>query len=161
MKKAILLLWLGVLSGQNNVLSQQVAVVKWPDVQKILNQKSDTTYILNFWATWCKPCVAELPYFEQIQQDYRTKNIKIVLISMDFVTELTTKVVPFVKKRQIKSKVWLLNEPDANSWIDKVSPQWSGAIPATLIFNNFGKKKAFFEQKLDYNQLVKEINNFL
>jgi hypothetical protein len=54
-----------------------------------------------------------------------------------------------------------LNEPDANSWIDKVSPEWSGAIPATLIVNNYKNKKVFFEQKLEYSRLVKELTDFL
>jgi len=152
----ILLFW--VIKG---VAAQQVIVVKWPEVQKILSQKSDTTYVINFWATWCKPCIAELPYFEELQQKYKTSNLKIILISMDFAKELPTRVVPFVKQQKLKSKVWLLNEPDANSWIDKVSKEWSGAIPATLIINNFKEKKTFFEQKLEYNQLVKELTGFL
>ena len=136
-------------------------MVKWPDVQKILTQKSDTTYIVNFWATWCKPCIAELPSFEQIQQKYKSQNVRVLLISMDFAKELKTRVIPFVNQRKIRSKVWLLNEPDANSWIDKVSPEWSGAIPATLIVNNFKNKKVFFEQKLEYSRLVKELTDFL
>ncbi len=161
MKKVIGLLGLGLLLSQNNVWSQQVTVVKWPDVQKILTQKTDTTYVINFWATWCKPCVTELPSFEEIQQNYKGQNVQVLLISMDFAKELTTRVVPFVNHQKLASKVWLLNEPDANSWIDKVNPTWSGAIPATLIVNNHKKKKAFFEQKLEYSRLVKELIDFL
>lgn len=146
----------------NSVIwAQQVTIVKWSAIQRVLTQQSDTTFIINFWATWCKPCVTELPYFEEIHKKYETKNVKILLISMDFAGDVTTRVIPFVTQRKLMSKVWVLNEPDANSWIDKVSSTWSGAIPATLIFNNFKKKRAFFEQKLAYDQLVKEVNNFL
>jgi thiol-disulfide isomerase/thioredoxin len=161
MKKISWVLALGLFIGQNSVWGQQVTMVKWPDVQKILTQKSDTTYIVNFWATWCKPCIAELPSFEQIQQNYKGQNVRVLLISMDFAKELKTRVIPFVNQRKISSRVWLLNEPDANSWIDKVSPEWSGAIPATVIVNNHKNKKVFFEQKLEYSRLVKELTDFL
>lgn len=161
MKKISWILTLGLLIGQNSAWSQQVAMVKWPDIQKILNQKSDTTYIVNFWATWCKPCVAELPSFEQVEQNYKGQNVRVLLISMDFAKELKTRVIPFVNQRKIKSRVWLLNEPDANSWIDKINSEWSGAIPATLIVNNHKNKKVFFEQKLEYSRLVKELTGFL
>jgi thiol-disulfide isomerase/thioredoxin len=161
MKKISWVLTLGLLIGQNSAWSQQVAMVKWPDVQKILNQKSDTTYIVNFWATWCKPCIAELPSFEQVEQNYKGQNVRVLLISMDFAKELKTRVIPFVNQRKIKSRVWLLNEPDANSWIDKINSEWSGAIPATLIVNNHKNKKVFFEQKLEYSRLVKELTDFL
>jgi thiol-disulfide isomerase/thioredoxin len=161
MKKISWVLALGFFIGQNSVWGQQVTMVKWTDVRKILTQKSDTTYIVNFWATWCKPCIAELPSFEQIQQNYKGQNVQVLLISMDFAKELKTRVIPFVNQRKIKSRVWLLNEPDANSWIDKVSPEWSGAIPAMLIVNNYKNKKVFFEQKLEYSRLVKELTDFL
>ena len=161
MKKISWVLTLGLLIGQNSAWSQQVAMVKWPDVQKILNQKSDTTYIVNFWATWCKPCIAELPSFEQVEQNYKGQNVRVLLISMDFAKELKTRVIPFVNQRKIKSRVWLLNEPDANSWIDKINSEWTGAIPATLIVNNNKNKKVFFEQKLEYSRLVKELTDFL
>ena len=141
--------------------TQQVPLVKWAAMDSLFAQKSDTTYILNFWATWCKPCVAELPYFEQTQQKYLKQKLKVILISMDFARELTTRVIPFVVERKLTSQVWLLNEPDANSWIEKVSKEWSGAIPATLIFNNAKGKKVFFEQKLDALRLEKELSDFL
>ncbi|MEZ4900761.1 MAG: TlpA disulfide reductase family protein [Spirosomataceae bacterium] len=159
--KSIITCLIVLLIVNTIIRAQQVKIVKWPEVQAILTQQSDTTYIVNFWATWCKPCVAELPYFEKIQEEYQTKNIKILLISMDFASEFTTRVVPFVAHKKLISKVWVLNEPDANSWIDKVNSSWSGAIPATLIFNNFKKKSSFFEQKLEYNQLVQEVGRFL
>ncbi|MFN8348429.1 MAG: TlpA disulfide reductase family protein [Spirosomataceae bacterium] len=161
MKKIGQILALSLIVGKTGLWAQQVTVVKWPEVQKILTQKSDTTYILNFWATWCKPCITELPSFEQVKENFKEQKVQIILISMDFAKELNTRVVPFVNQRKLKSTVWLLNEPDANSWIDKVSPEWSGAIPATLLINNQKSKKQFFEQKLEYSRLVKELTDFL
>lgn len=143
------------------VSAQKVQVVRWPQVQHILQQPSDTTYVLNFWATWCKPCVAELPHFEQMRQEFLGQKVKIVLISMDFAKEINSRVIPFVQKQNVQNTVWVLNEPDANAWIDKISPKWSGAIPATLIINNKKHKKAFFEQSLDSTRLRQELADFL
>ena len=142
-------------------LAQDIADKKFEQFYQDDILKTGGIQVVNFWATWCKPCIAELPSFEQIQQNYKGQNVRVLLISMDFAKELKTRVIPFVNQRKIRSKVWLLNEPDANSWIDKVSPEWSGAIPATLIVNNFKNKKVFFEQKLEYSRLVKELTDFL
>ncbi len=161
MRKVIALLGLGLLFNHFGANCQQVNVIKWSEVQEVLTTSSDTTYVLNFWATWCKPCISELPFFEEVHKNYKNKNVKVVLISMDFVKDLNTRVIPFVNQRNLSTKVWLLNEPDANEWIDKIDPTWSGAIPATLIINNSKKKKVFFEQKLDYDRLVKELSDFL
>ncbi|RDB03023.1 TlpA disulfide reductase family protein [Runella aurantiaca] len=161
MIKSIGLLGAWLFFGHQLVQAQKVSVVKWKEIQDILSQSSDTTYIVNFWATWCKPCVAELPHFEEVQKNYKDRNVKVIMVSMDFAKDLTARVIPFVSQHQLTGKVWLLNEPDANNWIDKISTEWSGAIPATLIVNNQKKKKVFFEQKLDYDRLVKELSDFL
>ena len=108
--------------------------------KKYFQNKNDTTYVINFWATWCKPCVKELPYFEKIAWDYSDKNVKVLLVSLDFPDKIESQVIPFMEKNNIKSEVVLLDDPDANSWIPKVSPDWSGAIPATVIYKNEKRK---------------------
>jgi len=159
MRNIILFALMGTVGFK--VQSQSVRMVKWTQVEQVLSQQSDTTYVLNFWATWCKPCVAELPHFEQIQKKYAKKKVRVVMISMDFARELNNRVIPFVQKNKLENRIWVLNEPDANAWIDKISPKWSGAIPATLILNNKKRKKAFYEQKMEYERLSEELADFL
>lgn len=120
-------------------------------------QKDDGIYVFNFWASWCKPCVTEMPAFETLANDFRLNKVSVIFISLDFKRDLET-VEKFVTEHQIKSKVYLIDEPDYNSWIDKVSPQWSGAIPATLISN--GIRKDFYEQSFDYQSLSDKIRHF-
>jgi len=105
----------------------------------------DTTYVINFWATWCGPCIKELPYFEELNALYEGQAFKQILISLDDPKKLDSKVIPFLAKNNIRSEVVLLADGKANSWIDKVDPEWSGAIPITLILK--GDKKIFYERE--------------
>ncbi len=139
--------------------SQNVAIIKITDLEKRIKNNSDTTYIINFWATWCAPCVKELPDFDSINTVYKNKKIKVILVSMDFKEDLKTKLLPFIKTKKLKSEVLLLDELNGNYFIPKVSEQWSGAIPATLIINNQKQINHFFEKKVTYEFLKSEIES--
>lgn len=125
------------------VQGQEVQVIDFKSLSEIMTMDNDTTYVINFWATWCKPCVAEMPYFEQLHEKYKNQKVKVVLVSLDFKSQLDSRVVPFVEKRNLQPEVMLLDAGDPNKWIDLVDPSWSGAIPATLFFK--GKNRLFVE----------------
>lgn len=141
--------------------AQQVDVIKFPELQKRLARPTDTTYVVNFWATWCAPCVKELPGFEQVRAANANKKVKVLLVSLDYASQLDKKVRPFVKQRGLKSEVVLLNETDPNNWIDKVDAKWSGALPFTLIVNNKTKQRVTFEQELSQPELTAALQKFL
>ncbi len=153
MKKLLLLLLFFSAPG----IAQTVAVLKVTDLQKRINNNSDTTYIVNFWATWCSPCVKELPDFDSIHKIYADKKVKVILVTMDFKEELDSKVIPFLKQKKIKAEVDLLDEINGNYFIPKISESWTGAIPATLIVNNQTKTNLFFEKKLNFEFLKSQI----
>lgn len=114
--------------------------------QEYLQPKNDTCYVINFWATWCIPCVKELPYFEELNAKYKNDKVKVLLVSLDFTNE---QVVSFITKKKIKSEVVLLSDSKTNDWINKVDTTWSGAIPITLFIK--GQEKNFYEK--DYHNL--------
>lgn len=136
-----------------------IPVYNFTELDPILNRQDEKTYIFNFWATWCKPCVAELPYFEKINEAYGKKDVEVILVSLDLPDHWESRLVPFVKKRNIKSKVIVLDDPKQNHWIPKVDQDWSGAIPATLIFN--GQNRTFYERSFTYEELENVLNEFL
>ena len=138
------------------VVASDIKVLDFTQFEDYLYQESDKTYVINFWATWCKPCVDELPAFEKLKAEYQQKNVKVLLVSLDFPNHLETKVVPFINTKNIRSEVLILDDPDQNTWIPKVSEDWSGAIPATLIYNS--NSREFYEQSFTYDELETAVN---
>lgn len=149
----ILLLFFG-----STINAQKISVYKIDDLLKRINNNSDTTYVVNFWATWCKPCVAELPEFEKLHLDYNSKKVKVILVSMDFKEALDQKLKPFIKKNKYTCEAILLDEVNGNDFINKISEKWSGAIPATLITRNNKLVYEFIEKKVTYDFLVAKLN---
>ena len=140
-----------------NSFAQNVPVLKITDLKNRFENNSDTTYIVNFWATWCSPCVKELPDFDSISKVYMNTKVKVLLVTMDFKEDLKSKVIPFIIAKNLYSEVLLLDEVNGNYFIPKISDAWSGAIPATLILNQKNNFRHFFEKKLTFDILKSEI----
>jgi thiol-disulfide isomerase/thioredoxin len=145
----MLLLLFFLVSGDG--IAQSVRVIKFDELQQIFNTKSDRIQVINFWATWCAPCIKELPLLEKLNSANHF-NVKITLINLDYADKVE-KVNEFVARKNIRSEVLLLDEIDYDSWIDKVDKRWSGAIPATLIFDPRTGKRKFLEKELKEGEL--------
>ncbi len=144
---------------ETETIQNELEVYDYEGLKKFLNTTSDKTYVINFWATWCAPCVKELPHFEQLNSNYSDKKVEVILVSLDFPNKYDSNLKPFIKEKKLKSKVIALNDTDSNTWIPKINEDWSGAIPATLIFNK--NKRQFYEQSFNYNELETEVKQFL
>ncbi len=141
--------------------ASSIPVIGLAELEQRLQQGGDTTYVVNFWATWCKPCIAELPAFDKLARSVRGQAVRVILVSLDDPRELTSKVEPFVRKKGLLPDVVVLDEAKPHDWIDKVDPEWSGAIPATLIVQTSTGKRQFFEQEFSYEQLTTTLEHFL
>jgi thiol-disulfide isomerase/thioredoxin len=131
------------------------SLVKLDELQKLLNEPGKIK-VVNFWATWCGPCVKELPYFEKVNRD--NKKIDVLLVSMDFDLDPNPeKVKKFIVRKKLESKVVILEEENPNDWIDKIDKAWGGALPSTLIINPANKKRKFVEGELKEGELEKLI----
>ena len=144
-----------VQSSEND----SIEVYNFTELKPLLNANDDSTYVINFWATWCGPCVKEIPYFQELHNIYGKKNVKVILVSLDFPDKLESQLIPFIKAKKITPQVILLDDPDENTWIPMVDGSWSGALPATLIYNK--NKRAFYEQSFTKKSLQKEIEKFI
>ena len=113
---------------------QQVQEISFETLQSnTIHPENDTLYVVNFWATWCRPCVAELPFFETANKEFADKKVKIDLVSLDLVSAKNN-VNQFIENKNMQSSVYLLNAGDPNTWINKIDTSWSGGIPATIMY---------------------------
>lgn len=118
----------------------------------------DTLVVWNFWATWCKPCVEELPFFEQVNSESLNQPVKIILVNLDFNKDVVSSVLPFIQKKKIQAQVIHITDTDANAWINRADSHWSGAIPATIMMKN-GEKVFFREGSMNYSELKAVISD--
>ncbi len=139
--------------------SIKIATLNYEALKPLLHKNDDKTYVINFWATWCMPCVKELPAFEKLNAAYKDKNVEVVLVSLDFPKQKESNLIPFVKKRKLESKVLHFDDPNEQFWIPDIAENWSGSIPATLIYNK--EKRKFYEQSFSYEELQDELQTFL
>ena len=134
---------------------KNIQVVDFDEFYSKIDLSSDDTYVINFWATWCSPCVKELPYFESVNKEYADKNVKVILVSLDFPSQIESRLKPYIRKNNIKSNVILLNDSKMNKWVPRVSEKWDGGIPATLIVNSSNYN--FYPNPFEKEELVAEI----
>lgn len=143
----------------SKISSVKIKSLTYKELKPFLEKKDDKIYVINFWATWCGPCVKELPYFEKINAIYANKNVEVLLVSLDFPKQIEKQLIPFIEKNKLQSEVVLLDDVNENYWIKAIDSTWSGAIPATIIYNK--NRRKFYEQSFDYKTLNKELQTFI
>ncbi len=136
-----------------------IQVKNFEQLKPLLHQQNDTLYVVNFWATWCAPCIQEVPYFEQIGKKYKDKKVKVLMVSMDFPNQVESRLIPFIEKQNMKNEVILLDDPRQNKWIPQVDEEWTGAIPATLIYRK--NERNFYQKEFSFEELDKLIQSKL
>lgn len=137
----------------------QLDIYDYDGLKPLINKDDNKLHVVNFWATWCAPCIKELPYFEDINKKYNDKNVEVLLVSLDFPRQYDTKLKPFLKENKLTSKVVCFDDVNQNRWIPDIDTTWSGALPATIIYK--GDKRQFYEGSFTYEQLETEIKKFI
>ena len=138
------------------IQAQVIKKIKITELEKTITE-SKTPLIINFWATWCMPCIEEIPYFIEEVKKHEADSIKLLLVSLDFREDFPGKVSSFIKKRKFTAPVAWLDETKADYFCPKIDKAWSGAIPATLFINNKKGYRKFFENQLSHDELKKEM----
>lgn len=143
------------------LMTVSVPDVTLADLERRFAAGSDTVFVVNFWATWCRPCVAELPAFDHLARTSRSyqRPIKVLLVSLDAARDRNTKLVPFVRSRGMACEVARLNETSPHVWIDRVDPAWQGSIPATWIVAR--ERRVLHEREFTKRELVETVTEFL
>ncbi len=159
-RSSILCLVLFLLCNWTSVQAQEseIPILNFDELQAYLAQDSYDTYVINFWATWCKPCVDELHYFEDLHNSYNSDKFKVLLVSLDFKKSMQTRLIPFVEYNKMNAPVVLLSDPNTNTWISQVAESWDGVIPATwILYKNKETEKIHIGAYDSYQELLDEI----
>lgn len=154
MKKLLFLL--GFLMVQQLVSAQEIKKLKMDELIKMIDS-SKTPLVINFWASWCGPCVREIPWFEKNVAAMADKKIKLVLVSIDFQDDYPKNIQAFAKKNGYHSEIIWLNETNAEEFCPKIDKSWDGSIPVTLMVNNKKNYRQFFAHQLPEERLALEL----
>ena len=141
-------------------LTQQVKKVKINEIEEIII-KSDHPVVISFWATWCLPCIHEIPYLQSTIAKYQDKNVELVFVSLDFRESYPKAIEAFVKKNGYEASFYWLNETNADQFCPKIDPKWDGSIPATLFLNNKTNYRKFYDRQLTPLQVEAELKTQL
>ncbi len=154
--KTLVAIFLLISAVPQKALCQAKDLIRIDQLQSEIQSEKDRIQVVNFWATWCAPCLKELPLFEKLNAERGDVRVRLVSLDLDLDPN-PEKVRNFVVRKKIKSEVIILDEKNPNEWIDKIDKSWTGALPATLVINNKTGKRKFVEKELHPGELEKLI----
>jgi thiol-disulfide isomerase/thioredoxin len=140
--------------------AQSIQRVKITDVVKMADT-SKVPLVINFWASWCAPCVKEIPWFEKSVAAFKDQQVKLILVSLDFAEDFPKGIQNFAKKNGYTSSIVWLDESNADYFCPLIDRSWDGAIPVTLMVNNKKGYRQFFGQQLPEERLMLELRKLV
>lgn len=140
--------------------SQPIKKVKVTEVEEYV-KNSDHPIVLNCWATWCAPCIEEIPYFMETVKKYSDQKVELLLVSLDFATSYPNKIQELIKKRKFDATFFWLNETNADYFCPKIDPKWDGTLPSTLFVNPKTGYRQFFGRPMTDRQIELEVSKLV
>lgn len=148
------MLWIGI----GCLRAQKLPARTWNELQAHLRAHPESLYVLNFWSTWCRPCIAELPYLQEAAERLSDSlPVRFWLISVDFPPDGAQKAAALLRRKGITLPAFWLNETDPNSWIPSVAPEWDGALPYTHVFGAQAGRRSPFHSAEEVVDFVRQV----
>lgn len=127
------------------------------ELQQLLSAQKGKVTLVNLWATWCKPCVHEMPALEKLHQNYQDKGVKIIALSLDELAKADSLVLPYWKDKGFSMDYYVVGPKDPSTILNKIDPLWLGVIPTSFLFNSEGEKIETITGSLNYEGFEKKI----
>jgi thiol-disulfide isomerase/thioredoxin len=136
-------------------IGQAVKKLKIEELESYI-KTSDHPVVLSFWATWCAPCIHEIPWLQAAIEKQRDQKVEYVLVSLDFPDAYPKKIAGFAKQMNFTATLFWLDETNADHFCPKIDEKWSGGIPANLFINNKTGYRKFIGRQLTDRQAIVE-----
>ncbi|GEM_PF-2937044 len=127
------------------------------ELQQLLSAQKGRVTLVNLWATWCKPCIHEMPALEKLHQNYQNKGVKIIALSLDELAKADSLVLPYWKSKGFSMDYYVIGTEDPSTIINKIDPLWLGVIPTSFLFNSEGEKIETITGSLNYEGFEKKV----
>jgi len=144
----------------NMMQAQEIKKIKIVELEKTIKESSHPM-IISFWATYCVPCLEEMPYFHEMIAKYKDKGLKLLLVSLDLQEAYPKQIISVAGKVKLTAPIVWLDETDADYFCPKIDSSWSGGLPSTLFINNKTGYRRFYEDEVSRENLEKEIKAML
>ncbi len=131
--------------------SQRIPVIDEVWLQDKIKNRNGRILFVNVWATWCEPCVAEFPDLVKINNKHKDSGFEFLSISVNLASEIETKVKPFLSEQSADFPVVIADGKRSEQIINVLNPDWNGAIPVTIIFDEKGVKQEFISEAKDFD----------
>lgn len=138
-----------------------IKVLDKNSLNEIIKNRKGKILFINVWATWCVPCVEEFPDIVKLYDNYKTKDVQFFSLSVDLESDKDSLVIPFLKKQKAYFPVFIAAEKNSEDIINLLNKDWSGAVPATIIYDKTGKQQSFLLGKQDYETLKNSIDSVI
>jgi len=106
---------------------------------KLLSEHKGRALVVNMWATWCEPCREEFPELVKLHREASRRGVDLVAISLDLPASLDSEVIPFLEKQQVTFATYIKDPGNDEVFINTVDGSWSGALPATFVYDRSGR----------------------
>lgn len=136
------------LSGQ----CQDIPRMKITEIDSLIRHSSKPL-VVNFWSTTCKPCIQEIPYFQEYVRKFEADSVQLILVSLDMKANYPHKIRSFADARNFRAPILWLDETNADYFCPVIDSSWSGVIPATLFINHKTGFRYFQEEKIKPEKL--------
>ena len=157
----LIIFFIIVSCQHNNSPQPNVSLIDSVKLNKLIVENNGKVLLINVWATWCVPCVEEMPDLIKLNNSFKSENVRVMGISIDYPEEIQSKIIPFIKKNNINFPVFVNNFKKDELLINFLNQDWSGAVPATFIYDKNGVQKEFLLGKHSFDEFKKALEKHL